>query len=943
MAHGRERLRAVRRLAATLLAVALFTTSLGFSSVPAHGMAGVAATIVRELDEAATNAAGQPPSHSYDPVGRRISTTNAAGETTTSGYNDAGELTADTNANGNSTSYTYTGGGMLATVTDPLARTTSYGYDQANRRTTATDPAGNTTSTVFDDAGQPIETLSAAGVTSTRTYSPLGLVDSSADELGNTTGYTYDQAGRTTVETDPRGNTTGYSYNQAGRLSVMTDALGGTVSFGYDPAGQRTSVTDSNNNTRTATYTDAGLLKSAADPLGRTSTRTYDPTGRQTSATDARGETITTGYDTAGRRISETSAAGSHTFGYDLAGRRTQMVDPTGTTSFAYDPAGNLTTLSAPAGTVMYAYDPAGQPVTRTQPAGTVTTGFGAAGEIVSVTDWDNQTTSYTHDPDLNVTGIDRPNGVDTTRLFDAAGRLKEVAHTGPSGQIDAFDYTLDGNGNRIAVNSTEGVESYTIDKLNRLTNVSYPDNTTETFGYDPAGNRTATDAGGITTLYTYDQAAQLTADSTGLTYNYDQNGNLTGTSSGDSYTYDPYNNQTTATNDGIAHTAGFDADHTRTSYDNTNQLWDRNTADGVDRLIGAGADSFVHGPANTLTQTGPTGTTHSLADGLGSVRYLTDLTGTITGDAGYTAFGNTRTGTPGQFGYTGEQTDPTGQLHLRARTYNPATGRFAQTDPVQPGAPGTPGWNPYTYTANNPTTWTDPTGQAVFAEYTSQIRDSAKKTRAYVAAQRARYQAWKQALGPYGRCGVGAAESAASGAIENRATGSNPTTFATILDGLTGCFGGLRTTKNPTSSSATQQSAHASTSGLTDLGNGTFRSKRGLFYGADPNPAFASRVDHVLAHGVDNVSRPVHGVFTGRALDLTDEAWGLAQTGGAFTVQQGQRTLYFVDMGRPVGYVGGQAGAATGNPTVNYVQLVMQNGDELVTSFPVSGIPMGT
>jgi hypothetical protein len=114
------------------------------------------------------------------------------------------------------------------------------------------------------------------------------------------------------------------------------------------------------------------------------------------------------------------------------------------------------------------------------------------------------------------------------------------------------------------------------------------------------------------------------------------------------------------------------------------------------------------------------------------------------------------------------------------------------------------------------------------------------------------------------------------------------------------------------------------------------------LVYGPDPNPSFASRVDHVLAHGVDDVGRPIHGVFSGDALALTDEAWSIAQNGGAVAIQQGQPTSYFVNMGRDVGYVGGQAGAAAGNPSVSYIQIVVQNGNEVVTSFPVSGIPIG-
>jgi len=69
-------------------------------------------------------------------------------------------------------------------------------------------------------------------------------------------------------------------------------------------------------------------------------------------------------------------------------------------------------------------------------------------------------------------------------------------------------------------------------------------------------------------------------------------------------------------------------------------------------------------------------------------------------------------------FGFTGEQTDAeTALLHLRARHYNPATGRFLAADTVEPNAPGTQGFNRYAYLANNPTTLTDPGGQSALAD----------------------------------------------------------------------------------------------------------------------------------------------------------------------------------------------------------------------------------
>jgi hypothetical protein len=55
-----------------------------------------------------------------------------------------------------------------------------------------------------------------------------------------------------------------------------------------------------------------------------------------------------------------------------------------------------------------------------------------------------------------------------------------------------------------------------------------------------------------------------------------------------------------------------------------------------------------------------------------------------------------------------------------------------------------------------------------------------------------------------------------------------------------------------------------------------------------------------------------------------------------------GVRDRSIATMDDPVGYVGGSNGAAAGNPSSRHVQLVVDNGNQLVTSFPVAGIPMG-
>src|SRR5688572_5364250 len=65
------------------------------------------------------------------------------------------------------------------------------------------------------------------------------------------------------------------------------------------------------------------------------------------------------------------------------------------------------------------------------------------------------------------------------------------------------------------------------------------------------------------------------------------------------------------------------------------------------------------------------------------------------------------------RYTFLGERNDTvTGQTYLRARQYDPSTGRFTSLDPVL-GALGMPQTlNRYPYVVNNPARYTDPTGE---------------------------------------------------------------------------------------------------------------------------------------------------------------------------------------------------------------------------------------
>ncbi len=65
---------------------------------------------------------------------------------------------------------------------------------------------------------------------------------------------------------------------------------------------------------------------------------------------------------------------------------------------------------------------------------------------------------------------------------------------------------------------------------------------------------------------------------------------------------------------------------------------------------------------------------------------------------------------------YSGEQTDKTGLQYLRARYYDPSTGRFNSLDPFAGDSSDPLSLHKYTYAHNDPISFADPSGQFIFS-----------------------------------------------------------------------------------------------------------------------------------------------------------------------------------------------------------------------------------
>ncbi|MBV9322915.1 MAG: AHH domain-containing protein, partial [Chloroflexi bacterium] len=289
------------------------------------------------------------------------------------------------------------------------------------------------------------------------------------------------------------------------------------------------------------------------------------------------------------------------------------------------------------------------------------------------------------------------------------------VQATGLTGQTliaAGRDHSMSATGSRLATTA------YAYDKLYRLTGATGPSGTT-TYSYDPNGNRLSKVLGGNSTSYTYDKTDRiLTAGST--TYTVNAAGNVTARGS-DAFGFDQANRLTSATTSTGSGTYVYDGDGKRVSKTvagvTTSYVYD--VGGGLPVLLDDGAQKYVWGTSGLAESVNKTSGAVAIyhTDGLGSVRALSDSTGNVTQTYQTDEFGIPFTsGAQGSstqpFGFTGQQADPeNGLMYLRARMYDPVSGRFTQRDDAFGSVMAPQSLSRYIYVLDDPLRLTDPSG----------------------------------------------------------------------------------------------------------------------------------------------------------------------------------------------------------------------------------------
>ena len=395
------------------------------------------------------------------------------------------------------------------------------------------------------------------------------------DSRAVTLTFDYDNFDRITQITYPDSTFEQHVYNRLDLMAVR-DRIGRWTTNSFDANGQLVSVQDPLNRVTRYEWCRCGALTAATDPMGRTTQWNYDVQGRPTSKVFPDGSSesyiyenttsrIRTRIDPAGQQtvadyyadntlkrigfINATNPTAAVAFTYDPDYNRiSSMEDGIGTTTYSYYPitpvpplgAGKLQTVSGPLpnSAVTYQYDSIGRISGRSINGIAQAVSFDALSRPATVTNALGRFDFLYLAATVQPTVIAMPNG--ETNLFSyynnlGDARLREIRNLKPDGTLlSRLGYAYDSAGRITSwTNQSDTLPTrvwlMNYDGADQLLSAVRTDGstplTTNSYAYDPAGNRTSASAGAATNAFAYNVLNQLVSGSgvsNSVTYEWD-------------------------------------------------------------------------------------------------------------------------------------------------------------------------------------------------------------------------------------------------------------------------------------------------------------------------------------------------------------------------------------------------------------------------------------